>query len=159
MSKYLSKNIFEELRYKKTSNGFSLEHAINSGIENPDSFIGIYAGDEESYTLFASLLDPIIKQYHGFSKDDKHISNLKTDDLKADDLDINNKYIISTRIRVARNLHGFALGTIISNTQRELVCDTISKALSSFSGELSGTFYPIDGMSIKNKKTLIKDHF
>ena len=66
LSKYLSKEVFEELKDKKTMAGFTLEQAINSGLENSDSGIGIYAGDIESYTTFSALFDPIIKDYHCF---------------------------------------------------------------------------------------------
>ncbi len=55
MSKYLTKEVFEELKDIKTKNGFTLKDVINSGIENPDSGIGAYAGDEESYSTFASF--------------------------------------------------------------------------------------------------------
>ena len=77
LAKYLTPEMFEELKTKKTKNGFTLSDAINSGVKNPDSGIGVYAGDEESYEIFASLFDEIIQDYHGFSKDDKHKSNLQ----------------------------------------------------------------------------------
>ncbi|MEA1915089.1 MAG: arginine kinase, partial [Campylobacterota bacterium] len=104
MAKYLTKELFEELKDLRTSNDFSLQELIHSGVRNPDSGIGAYAGDEESYTTFAALFDPIIEQYHGFSKTDKHQSNLNPEDLDAPNPDPQNKYIVSTRIRVGRNL-------------------------------------------------------
>ena len=60
MAKYLNIGIFNHLKNLKSKNDFTLEKAINSGLKNPDSGIGIYAGDEESYTLFAALFDKII---------------------------------------------------------------------------------------------------
>lgn len=33
---------------------------IQSGVENLDSGIGIYAPDAEAYTVFADLFDPVI---------------------------------------------------------------------------------------------------
>jgi len=83
LCKYLTPNIFEELKDKKTAFGFTLEQAINSGVKNIDSGIGVYAGDEESYSLFASLFNPIIEEYHGFLKEDHHKSNLNPEDLIA----------------------------------------------------------------------------
>ena len=76
MAKYLTKDIYDELKELKTSNSFTLEKAIASGVKNPDSGIGVYAGDQESYTTFEKLFDPIILEYHGFKKDDEHKSNL-----------------------------------------------------------------------------------
>jgi creatine kinase/arginine kinase len=159
LSKHLSREIFKELKDKKTSNGFTLEQAINSGVVNLDSGIGIYAGDAESYTLFAPLFDPIIQEYHGFSKDAKHKSNLNPDDLNAPNPDIDGNYIVSTRIRVGRNVANFPLGPAITKVQRDEVQSKISNILSNFSGSLSGKYYPLDGMSKADSENLIKDHF
>ena len=40
----------------------SLDMAIRSGIENPDSSIGFYAGDKESYHVFDPVLSPMIRE-------------------------------------------------------------------------------------------------
>lgn len=64
LKKYLTKELFAELKDKKTASGFTLDQAINSGVKNQASKVGIYAGDEESYTLFAKLFNPIIEDYH-----------------------------------------------------------------------------------------------
>jgi len=37
---------------------------------------GIYAGDEDSYTDFAEVFDPLICEYHGLPKDFKHTSDM-----------------------------------------------------------------------------------
>ena len=159
MSKHLSEDIFDKLKTLKTSNTVTLEQAINSGIKNPDSGIGIYAGDEESYSVFEDLFDPIIKEYHGFSKNNKHQSNLNANDLVAPNPDVDGKYIISTRIRVGRNIKNIPLGPAILDEQRLEVESLVSKELSNFENDLSGTYYPLDGMSEENKNTLIQDHF
>jgi hypothetical protein len=55
----------------KTPLGASLLDVIQSGVENLDSGVGVYAPDADSYVLFADLFDPIIDEYHGgFSKHD-----------------------------------------------------------------------------------------
>lgn len=159
MSKYLTKEVFENLKDKKTKNGFTLKQLINSGLENPDSSIGTYAGDEESYEVFAPLLDEIIKSYHGFSKEDKHKSDLDTKKIDISNPDPTNRYIISTRIRVGRNLSKMPLGTIISYEKRLEVERIVSNALSSLKGDLKGKYYPLKGMSEEDKNTLIKEHF
>ncbi len=159
MSKYLTKEIFDKLNLKKTKNGFTINDVINSGIKNPDSGIGAYAGDEESYKLFAPLFDSIIQEYHGFSKNDKHTSNLNCDDLNAPNPDIDNQYILSTRIRVGRNLDKFPLGPAISNNQRYEIEQTVSQTLEALTGNLAGNYYSIDGMSDEISQKLIKDHF
>ncbi len=158
-AKYLTKDVFEELKDKKTMNGFTILDVVNSGVKNPDSGIGAYAGDEESYTIFESFFDPIIEEYHGFSKDDKHKSNLNPDDLNAPNPDPDGNYIVSTRIRVGRNLDQLPLGPAISDNQRNLVEKSVSSALSSLEGSLSGKYYSLGGMSEDISTSLIADHF
>ena len=159
MAKYLTKEVFQELKDKKTLNGFTILDVVNSGVQNPDSGIGAYAGDRESYRVFASLFDAIIEDYHGFSKTDMHKSNLNPDDLKAPNPDPKGEYIVSTRIRVGRNLDALPLGPAISDSQRNSVETKVSTALSSMSGDLAGKYYPLDGMSEEVSASLIAEHF
>ncbi len=159
LCKYLTKEVFEHLKEKKTANGFTLNDAINSGVENIDSGIGVYAGDEESYTIFSELFDPIIQDYHGFSPMDKHQSNLNPNDLDAPNPDPKGKYILSTRIRVGRNVDNMPLGTAISKEQREQVEASVVEGLQQLEGELKGNYYPLLGMTKEIQEALIKDHF
>ncbi|WP_321777613.1 phosphagen kinase [Sulfurimonas sp.] len=159
LAKYLSKEVFEELKDKVTSNGFTLIQAINSGVQNPDSGIGAYVGDEESYEVFAALFDPIIEEYHGFKKEDKHQSNLNPDDLNAPNADPTDEYILSTRIRVGRNIKNIPLGPAISNEQRDAIEKDVSEVLSGFDNSLGGKYYPLNNMSEEDSKSLIQDHF
>ncbi len=159
MAKYLTQEVFQELKDKKTLNGFTLNDVIKSGVENPDSGIGAYVGDEESYEVFSALFDPIIKEYHGFNKNDKHKSNLNPDDLNAPNPDVNSEYILSTRIRVGRNISDIPLGTAISNDERNLIEKQVSEILNSFSGNLEGKYYSLNNMSDEVSASLIEDHF
>ena len=159
LCKYLTKNVFNNLKELKTSNNFTLSMAIASGVENPDSGIGVYAGDKESYTTFAKLFDPIIQEYHGFSKDDKHKTNLNAEDLNALNPDPYGKYILSTRIRVGRNFANMPLGPAILKEQRDEVEKLASNALNSLDEDLKGVYYPLNGMKKEISEQLISDHF
>ena len=159
LCKYLTEDIYDLLKDKQTANNFTLTQAINSGVENEDSGIGVYAGDEESYSVFAPLFDPIIEEYHGFSKTDKHKSNLNVDDLDAPNPDPEGEFILSTRIRVGRNLKGIPLGSAISKEQRLEVEKVVSNALKNLEGNLKGSYFPLLGMTEKTSKQLINDHF
>ena len=159
LCKYLTPEVFEALKEKKTSNGFTLEQAINSGVKNSDSGIGVYAGDKESYDVFDKLFDPIIKEYHGFSKTDSHKSNLNPDDLNAPNPDPDNEFILSTRIRVGRNMDNMPLGPAISKEQRDQVEASVVAGLNTLEGELKGAYYPLLGMTKEVQDELIKDHF
>jgi hypothetical protein len=68
---------------------------------------------------FAELFDPIIQDYHGHSKTDKHVSDMDASKLKCPPLPIEDAVLIrSTRVRVGRNLAEFPLGPGITNEQR-----------------------------------------
>lgn len=159
LCKYLSKDVFEKLRNRKTPHNFTLQQAIRSGIDNPDSSIGVYAGDQESYEVFSPLFNPIIQEYHGFSSHDKHQSDLDSSKLKVSNLDPNHQYILSTRIRVGRNLDALPLGPGIQEMERLDVERQVSTALLALQGELSGHYYPLEGMSSHVQEKLINDHF
>ena len=159
LCKYLTPEVFEKLKDAKTANGFTLAQAINSGVQNPDSSIGVYAGDKASYDVFAPLFDPVIQDYHGFGTEDMHKSDLDAERLIATDLDPENSYILSTRIRVGRNLDNMPLGPGISKEQRQEVEKQVSTALLALDGELSGDYYPIQGMKAEVQQQLIEDHF
>ncbi len=103
----------------------------------------MYAASADSYRVFASLFDPIIDDYHG--KVDKHTTDLDYTKLHAPLL--KDSGILSTRIRVARNLSGYPLGPALSRQQRLDVMTKVVLALQSLEGELKGTFYPLEGMS------------
>jgi len=155
MKKYLTDEVYGELKSLKTKSGYTIDMAINSGLKNPDSNIGIYAGDEESYELFGSIFDPIIEEYHGFTQEDKHKTSLHVEDLK--DATFDDEHIISTRIRVGRNLAEFPLGTNISTAQRDEVEKRVVEALESLT--CKGRYYSLDNMSEVDRKQLVKEHF
>lgn len=159
LCKHLKREVFDALKEKVTSNGFTLKDAINSGVENIDSGIGVYAGDKESYSTFGALFDPIIEDYHGFNASDSHQSNLNPSDLHAPNPDPKNEYIVSTRIRVGRNVNEIPLGPAITKEQRDQIEKDASSVLKSMTGELAGSYYPLAGMSEEVSKELIEAHF
>jgi len=121
---------------------------ILSGCQNVDSGIGVYAGSHAAYTEFPNLFDPIVEEYHGHAKTAKHVSNMNFEELKCPDFPEDEKaMIISTRIRVGRNLAEFPLGPGISKEQRDKVEEIVSGVLKKMTGELEGTYYPLAGMS------------
>jgi len=159
LCRHLSKQKFDKLKGKVTSSGFTLSQAIKSGVLNQDSNIGMYAGDAESYVLFAPLFDPIIEDYHGFSKTDAHRSDLSPAMLSAPNPDPDGEFILSTRIRVGRNVAEMPLGPAISREQRNSIESLIAHSLRGLSGKLAGTYYPLSGMDEKIQNQLIADHF
>ena len=77
VAKYVTAPLWEKLSgaITKTS-GFSLAKAIACAVEFDDQHCGIYAGDWDSYSVFAEVFDPLIQEYHGISPDAVHTSDM-----------------------------------------------------------------------------------
>jgi creatine kinase/arginine kinase len=105
------------------------------------------------------LFNPIISQYHGFGAADNHKSDLDTTKLKAPNPDPSGEFIVSTRIRVGRNVANLPLGPAITKEQRNEVEAMASAAFDRLTGDLAGDYYPLEGMSKETQESLIKDHF
>lgn len=160
LKKYLTKEIFDALKVKKTSFGSSLLDVVQSGFENPDSGVGIYAPDAEAYIVFADLFDPIIEDYHkGFKKTDKHPPKNWGDVDSFANLDPNGEFVISTRVRCGRSLQGYPFNPCLTEAQYKEMEEKVSSTLSGLEGELKGQFYPLTGMTKEVQQKLIDDHF
>ncbi|KYN50026.1 Arginine kinase [Cyphomyrmex costatus] len=68
LKKHLAKEIVDQLKTRKTSFGSALLDVIQSGLENHDSGVGIYAPDAEAYTVFAEILS-----HHRRLQDDRQL--------------------------------------------------------------------------------------
>ena len=66
--------------------------------------------------------------------------------------------ILSTRIRVGRNLKitdqlkGYPLGPGVTKQQRLEIMNKVVAAKATFEGDLSGKFYPLEGMNETNRQ-------
>lgn len=97
----------------------SFKTCIFSGCKNLDSGIGLYAGSHDSYKCFNKLFDKVILDYHKHGVDAQHVSDMDATTLQnADFPEEDAKMIISTRIRVGRNLDGYPLGPGVTKEQR-----------------------------------------
>jgi len=160
LMKNLTPAVWNALKDKSDKYGFTFRQAIFSGCKNTDSGIGVYAGSHDSYTVFAPLMDKIILDYHKHGKSAKHVSDMDASKLKAPPFAAEDAaMIISTRIRVGRNLADYPLGPGLTKEQRLDVMNKVVQALQTFEGDLKGTFYPLEGMDKETQNKLIDDHF
>lgn len=143
----------------KTGSGFTLADAVRSGVENPDSSVGIYAGDAESYELFRDVYNPVIQSYHKFGPESVHKSDLGDDDFSLENLDPEGTRINSTRIRVGRNLAGLPFAPAITREQRQEVERRVVQALNELEGELAGQYFSLANMAEEDRVRLVEDHF
>jgi len=120
LCKYLSADLFKRYQGRRDKVGVPFEQMILSGCQNVDSGIGVYAGSHDAYYTFEGLFDRIIEDYHGHAKNARHISDMDYTKLNCPPFTEEEKsMIISTRIRVGRNLAAFPLGPGITKEQRD----------------------------------------
>jgi len=142
---------------KTKTSGFTLGQAIACAVEFNDQHCGIYAGDADSYTMFADVFDPIIEEYHGLAKGFAHTSDMDADKVKGN---IDSRAPVhSTRIRVGRSIEGFGLSPGITKSQRLAVEDLMKSAFAKLAGDLSGKYFPLLGMREADRQQLVDDHF
>ena len=67
--------------------------------------------------------------------------------------------IVSTRIRVGRNLADYPLGPGVTKEQRNEIMAKVVAACEKFEGDLEGKFYDLASMSKEDQEQLIADHF
>ncbi|XP_071041896.1 arginine kinase [Parasteatoda tepidariorum] len=122
LKKYLTKEVFDACKDKKTALGATLLDCIQSGVENLDSGVGIYAPDAEAYTLFAPIFNPIIEDYHeGFKPTDKHPPTDFGDINTLVNVDPTGEYVVSTRVRCGRSLKGYAFNPCLTEAAVNII--------------------------------------
>jgi len=152
MSDFLNANpdVYDLLKDRKTSNGVTLGDCIKTGVDNPGhphiKTCGIVAGDEESYTTFKEIFDPIIADRHGgYPADGVQPTNLDINKLSKTDIDPTGKYVLTSRVRTGRSIRGFKLPPCISFDDRRKLEAVAVKGLMSMTGEFKGDYFPLNG--------------
>jgi len=140
----------------KTS-GFTLAKAIACAVEFDDQHCGIYAGDQDSYEVFADVFDPIIEEYHGLPKGFAHTSDMDVSKINGN-IDAAAP-VHSTRIRVGRSVEGFGLSPGITRDQRLGLEVLMKSAFAKLAGDLAGKYFPLLGMEEADRLQLVDDHF
>ena len=154
--------VWDKLKDKKSSKGYTLSNAIQTGVETPHLGVGITVGDEESWEIFKDLLYPVIKGWHNHDPETKdHPTDLDYTKIQmsTEQTKLFNKYVESTRIRAARNISGLALPSGTDDADRAAVESTLVKAFAAFPGDLKGTYYPLTGMQDSIGDGLRKEGF
>ncbi|XP_033647574.1 creatine kinase, flagellar-like [Asterias rubens] len=163
MAKCLTPAIYDKLCNLKTKTGFTVDNCMQTGVDNPGHpfimTVGLVAGDEECYDLFADIFDPVIDARHGgYPKNAKHTTDLDASKLKGG-ADLDPAFVLSSRVRTGRCIRGISLPPHNSRAERALVEKICVEALSTLDGPLKGQYYPLTGMSAETQDKLIDDHF
>jgi protein-arginine kinase len=144
LTRYLTDAHRAALSKRVTPNGFRLDDVIRSGLRHPDSSIGVYAPDFQSYDVFRELFDPILENFQAPS--------LST---RSDLACVNPEAVVSTRIRMARNLTGHTFPAGMSASQRVTVEAKIAQACSCLAPEFEGMVTQLRDMTAQQLDTMI----
>jgi len=162
MAKLLTPEMFARLKDRKTGSGYTLSNAIQTGVETPHLGVGITAGDEESWETFKDIMYPVIRGWHNFDpntqfhKTDLDASKLNFNSEQQDKFD---QYVVSTRIRAARNVSGFPLPAGTDVKGRAGVEKVLSDTFACFSGDLKGKYYSLGSLSAEDESFLRENGF
>ena len=114
--------------------------------EIPNKTVGLVAGDEESYTVFKELFDPVVSARHnGYAADAHHPTDLDVSKLSKTKIDPTGNYVLTTRCRTGRSVRGFRLPPCCDFEERRKLEDIIVKSLLSLQGDLQGDYFPLHG--------------
>jgi creatine kinase len=191
LKRYLTPEIYKELKGKKTSAGVTLEDLIQSGVSlpwgaRPPRGCGIYAGDAESYQVFAPMLVPILEDYHHFrsvartkhknsstikprSKNirgqpnpllRRQVTNLNPGYVLQQKLDPEGQFILHSRMRVARSIEGFCFNPKISREDRRKLEGLFQECVQDWKDDpdIGGSYVRVMDMSNDQHKDLIQRH-
>jgi creatine kinase len=150
MAEKLTADMYAKLKDVKTASGCTLAECMKTGVDNPGhphiKTVGLVACDEECYTTFAEIFDPVIDARHGgYAPDAKQPTNLDTSKLSTTDIDPALNYVLTTRVRTGRSVRGFQLPPVISFEKRRELEALVVKALLTMGGELKGDYFPLNG--------------
>jgi len=161
MSKCLTQDLYAQLRDKTTPSGYTLDQAIQTGVDNPGHpfimTVGATFGDEESYETFKPLFDEIIsKRHNGYKPTDKHQTDLNPAPLEGGDLPA--AFVRSSRVRTGRSIRGLGLPTSCTRAERREVERVISQAACKLTGDLKGSYQSLKDMTEDAIDKLIDEH-
>lgn len=142
MAKCLTPELYKKLHQLKTRSGYTLDLAIQTGVDNPGHpfivTVGCVAGDEETYQVFAEFFDSVIeKRHNGYRKTDMHKTDLNAANLVGGD-DLDEKYVLSCRVRTGRSIRGLCLPPFCTRGERRKVEKVVVGALDSLDGDFKG---------------------
>jgi len=158
MAEFIRENpaVYDKLKNKKTSMGVSLAACMKTGVDNPGhpmiKTVGLVAGDEESYSVFADIFEPVLSARHGgYPRDGKHPTDMNPDNLSQTKIDPtcdaegNCKYVLTSRCRTGRSIRGTRLPPCVTFDERRNIERMVVKGLMNLTGELKGDYFPLNG--------------
>ncbi|KAI6652048.1 Creatine kinase B-type-like isoform X1 [Oopsacas minuta] len=149
MSRHLTAEMYNRLSKLKTASGFTIDQAIQTGVDNPgDPFslsVGCVAGDEDSYSKFSELFDPVIySANNGYTLDRVHCSDFDPYSIKDGYFDPN--YVLSCQVLAARSIKGFPLLPHCTRGERRGVENVVKECITNMPHPFKGSYYPLSSI-------------
>ena len=132
LKKYLTKELFTAIKYKKTKQGGNINNIIKISETIPDDTIGCQITDGDCVDTFNDLLSPVINEYHNIDREYEYKKN--------DATIINNSFPFSSStykrinkftFQLSRNIKDTPYDIICSNDKLEYVCNELVKDIQS----------------------------
>ncbi|CAJ1390724.1 unnamed protein product [Effrenium voratum] len=163
--------IYDRLKYLKTSQGVGLARCIKTGIDNRGhpvlKALGAVAGDAECFDTFAPLFDKLIEGRHG-KVPACHSKCAGRRTLTLESAEPFDDYVVSCKVAASRNLSGIRFPPAATLEDRQKVEQLVTQATSTMEGPWKGQYYPLmgstsymskpSGMSVEEEKMLADDH-
>ena len=141
-----------DFRGLTTSLGVHFARCIRPGLNKygTDQMLGLVGGDEESYLLFDRAFNAVIDMTRRlpWPLDARHITNLDKMDytFKLRETELDEDYVVSVRVRGARNLRGFRLPVAVTTDERRHLEEIVVRALLSLTEDQhKGDYHPLSG--------------
>jgi len=150
MAELLTKDMYDKMKGLTTPGGCTLAQCMKTGVDNPGhphiKTVGLVACDEDSYTVFKDLFDPVISARHnGYAADATQPTNMDISKLSTTDIDPDLQFVLTTRVRTGRSVRGFKLPPVIGFEERRKLEALCVKGLLAMEGELKGDYFPLNG--------------
>jgi len=163
MKNHLTPAVYAKYRDVATPNGITLDQCIQTGVDNVGhpfiTIVGAVAGDEESYETFKDLFYPIIKERHDGYDPEYMTHPIDLDASKIKNGFLDEKYVLSSRVRTGRAIRGIPHPPVCSRAERREVERVVSEALQGLPSDLAGKYYSLKSMTEAQQDQLIEDHF
>ena len=162
MSRHLTPPIYHRLSQVKTASGFTIDQAIQTGVDNPgDPFnltIGCVAGDEDSYSTFAELFDKVIySANNGYAIERVHCSDF--DPITITDGYFDPNYVLSCQVMAARSIKGFSLLPHCTTDERRTVEGIVKECVANMPHPYKGCYYSLSSITPEDHGYLSSRNF
>eukprot|EP00484_Ammonia_sp_Unknown_P022836 CAMPEP_0197031660 /NCGR_PEP_ID=MMETSP1384-20130603/10600_1 /TAXON_ID=29189 /ORGANISM="Ammonia sp." /LENGTH=485 /DNA_ID=CAMNT_0042461219 /DNA_START=28 /DNA_END=1485 /DNA_ORIENTATION=- len=155
LGKCLTKEIYTRLFWSKTSSGYTLDKAIQIGLDCPEHDIGFFLGDYECIDVFEPLLGPILNTTHPdfdyFDANIVHQGSLKM--INFEGTQTLKDFVIEYAFHLRRNLRGYSLPPQCTRAERREINNILIYILKQLQFDASfPNLQYIEAKLMKNKK-------